>query len=91
MVVIESFRNNSGSQKTSEARQVRANPAKGIGRGLAETLRSNVCFIRQVEVDFRATGFVGMQHAKRRRVDVNGNEIFGADVRISELVNVWHV
>ena len=46
---------------------------------------------RRVKLDFGAAGFVGVQDAEGRRINMDGNEILLAYVRVSQLVNVGNV
>jgi len=45
----------------------------------------------RVQVDGGATWFVGVEHAERRRVNMDRHHVLLTDVRVSELVNVGDV
>ena len=54
-------------------------------------LQKFLSVVGSVEIDLSAAGFVGVKHAQRRCVDVNGNEVSFAHVRIAKLVNVGNI
>ena len=47
--------------------------------------------VRNVEIDFCAAGLISMQHAERRSVDVEGDEILATDVWVTELMDVGNI
>ena len=54
-------------------------------------LRKVLGIVGRVQIDLRAAGFVGMQNAEWRRVDVDGDEVLFTYIRVAKLVNVRNV
>lgn len=44
-----------------------------------------------VEVDLRTSDLVGFQHPKWRSIDVNGDQVLSADIRITQLMNIGNI